>query len=110
MRPSLSYGYAPSFEQYYDSYIGANDELELYSRFEGTLNGAPGSNPIQFYEFFPLATKFEAKVRDKDSTATKPKKISLLSNLNLSTGYNFESGFLKIKSIELDRRNKYSKQ
>src|SRR5690606_4412276 len=44
MRPSLSYGYTPSFEQFYDSYIGLNNEEELYSRFEGTLNGAPGLN------------------------------------------------------------------
>ncbi|MCM4172586.1 LPS-assembly protein LptD [Arenibacter sp. TNZ] len=100
MRPSLSYGYAPSFEQYYDSYIGANDELELYSRFEGTLNGAPGLTQSSSMSF-SLGNQFEAKVRDKDSTATKPKKISLLSNLNLSTGYNFEADSLKLSPLNL---------
>ena len=36
---------------------------------------------------------FEAKVKDKDSTAKEPKKISLLNNLNLSTSYNFAADF-----------------
>ncbi|MBC8767838.1 LPS-assembly protein LptD [Arenibacter sp. BSSL-BM3] len=100
MRPSVSYGYAPSFEQYYDTYIGADDELELYSRFEGTLNGAPGLTKSSSMSF-SLGNQFEAKVRDKDSTATKPKKISLLSNLNLSTGYNFEADSLKLSPLNL---------
>tara|TARA_R110000868_G_scaffold108065_7_gene295438 strand:- start:23377 stop:26049 length:2673 start_codon:yes stop_codon:yes gene_type:complete len=100
MRPSVSYGYAPSFEQYYDSYIGADDQLELYSRFEGTLNGAPGLTKSSSMSF-SLGNQFEAKVRDKDSTATKPKKISLLSNLNLSTGYNFEADSLKLSAVNL---------
>ncbi len=100
MRPSVSYGYTPSFDQYYDSYIGADDELEYYSRFEGTLNGAPGLNKSSSMSF-SLGNQFEAKVRDKDSTATKPKKISLLSNLNLSTGYNFEADSLKLSPLNL---------
>ncbi|CAN0494763.1 unnamed protein product, partial [Scytosiphon promiscuus] len=82
MRPSVSYGYTPSFDQYYDSYIGADDELELYSRFEGTLNGAPGLNKSSSMSF-SLGNQFEAQVRDQDSPATKPKRISLLRNLNL---------------------------
>ena len=100
MRPSLSYGYTPSFDQFYDSYIGADNELEYYSRFEGTLNGAPGLNKSSSLSF-SLGNQFEAKVRDKDSTATKPKKISLLSNLNLSTGYNFEADSLKLSAVNI---------
>src|SRR5690606_1292876 len=100
MRPSLSYGYTPSFEQFYDSYIGADNQEELYSRFEGTLNGAPGLNRSSALSF-SLGNQFEAKVRDRDSTATKPKKISILSNLNLSTGYNFEADSLKLSPLNL---------
>ncbi|HLT52177.1 MAG TPA: putative LPS assembly protein LptD, partial [Arenibacter sp.] len=100
MRPSLSYGYTPSFEQFYDSYIGLNNEEELYSRFEGTLNGAPGLNRSSALSF-SLGNQLEAKIRDKDSTATKPKKISLLSNLNLSTSYNFEADSLKLSPLNI---------
>lgn len=101
MRPSLSYGYAPSFDQFYDEYINGEGEVVQFSRFQGTLFGAPSlgkSNSIGF----SLANVFEAKVRDKDSTATEPKKIPLLSNLNLSTGYNFEADSLRLSPLSIN--------
>ena len=102
MRPSLSYGYAPSFDQFYDEYLN-NDtgEVVQYSRFEGTLNGAPSlgkSNSLSF----SLANTLEAKVTDKDSTATEPKKVPLLSNFNISTGYNFESDSLRLSPLRVN--------
>ncbi|CAM3343598.1 putative LPS assembly protein LptD [Zobellia roscoffensis] len=102
MRPSLSYGYSPSFDQFYDEYLN-NDtgEIVQYSRFEGTLNGAPSlgkSNSLSF----SLANTLEAKVRDKDSTATEPKKVPILSNFNISTGYNFESDSLKLSPLRIN--------
>ncbi|MDO6819716.1 putative LPS assembly protein LptD [Zobellia sp. 1_MG-2023] len=102
MRPSLSYGYSPSFDQFYDEYLN-NDtgEVVQYSRFEGTLNGAPSlgkSNSLSF----SLANTLEAKVRDKDSTATEPKKVPILSNFNISTGYNFESDSLKLSPLRIN--------
>ncbi|MEM9141649.1 MAG: putative LPS assembly protein LptD [Bacteroidota bacterium] len=101
MRPSISYGYAPSFEQFYDTYEDGDGELVQYSRFQGTLNGAPSLSRANSIGF-SLANVFEAKVRDKDSTATEPKKIPLLSNLNLSTGYNFESDSLRLSPLSVN--------
>ena len=102
MRPSLSYGYAPSFDQFYDEYFNSDlDEFVQYSRFEGTLNGAPSlgkSNSLSF----SLANTLEAKVTDKDSTATEAKKVSLLNNFNLSTGYNFESDSLRLSPLRIN--------
>lgn len=102
MRPSLSYGYTPSFEQFFDEYLDGNSgEVVQYTRFQGTLNGAPSlgkSNSLGF----SLANTFEAKVRDKDSTATEAKKIPLLSNFNISTGYNFEADSLKLRPLTLN--------
>ena len=102
MRPSLSYGYAPSFEQYYDEYLNEDNEVVVqYSRFDGTLNGAPRlskSNSLSF----SLANTLEAKVRDKDSTVLEPKKVPILSNFNISTGYNFESDSLKISPLSVN--------
>lgn len=101
MRPSLSYGYAPSFEQFYDEYLDANGEVVQYSRFTGTLNGAPSlsrSNSLSF----SLANTLEAKVRDKDSTALKPKKVPILSNFNISTGYNLEADSLKLSPLSVN--------
>ncbi|WP_027066472.1 putative LPS assembly protein LptD [Maribacter sp. Hel_I_7] len=101
MRPSISYGYAPSFEQFYDEYLDEDGVEVQYSRFQGTLNGAPSlgkSNSLSF----SLANTLEAKVKDKDSTKTEPKKISLLSNFNISTGYNFESDSLRLNPLSIN--------
>ena len=101
MRPSVSYGYAPSFEQYYDEYLNeTTGAIVQYSRFQNTLYGAPRlgkSNSMSF----SLQNTLEAKVKDKDSTATEPKKIQLLNSLNLSTAYNFEADSLKISPVNL---------
>ena len=101
MRPSLSYGYAPSFEQFYDEYIDEDGDVVQYSRFEGTLNGAPSlgrSNSVSF----SLANTLEAKVKDKDSTKIEPKKIPILSNLNISTAYNLESDSLRLSPLSIN--------
>jgi len=92
MRPSVSYGYTPSFEKYYDSYASdaSGTIIKQYSRFESGIFGAPGlsnSNNIGF----DLSNTFEAKVTDKDSTKVEAKKIMLLNNLNLSTSYNLDA-------------------
>ncbi|MDE3743540.1 putative LPS assembly protein LptD [Maribacter polysaccharolyticus] len=100
MRPSLSYGYAPSFEQFYDEYIDEYGDVVEYSRFENTLYGAPGLSQSSSLSF-SLANTLEAKVRDKDSTVTEPKKVSLLSNFNVSTGYNFESDSLNLSPLSI---------
>ncbi len=42
-----------------------------------------------------IGNNFEAKVRDNDSTATGPKKIVLLNNLNLVTSHNFAADSLR---------------
>lgn len=92
MRPSVSYGYTPSFEKYYDTYAsdatGTMDKR--YTRFENGIFGAPGLNNSNNLGF-DLSNTFEAKVTDRDSTKTEPKKIMLLNNLNLSTSYNLDA-------------------
>ena len=101
MRPSISYGYAPSFDQFYDEYLDGNGNVVQFSRFQGTLNGAPSlgkSNSVGF----SLANTLEAKVRDKDSTKIEPKKVPLLSNFNISTGYNFESDSLRLNPLSIN--------
>src|SRR5690606_25633159 len=41
-----------------------------------------------------ISNTLEAKVTDKDTTATEPKKITLLNNLNFSTSYNIAADSL----------------
>ena len=92
MRPSITYAYTPSFERYYDNYyVDASGRISnSYSRFDGGVYGAPSKENSNIVGI-ALSNTFEAKVRDRDSTKTEPKKIMLLNNLNFSTSYNFNA-------------------
>ncbi|MCH9659762.1 MAG: LPS-assembly protein LptD [Bacteroidetes bacterium] len=106
MRPNVSYNISPAFDQFYDEYIiptqsadpQVQDQVVQYSRFEGTLYGAPG-NTYSSGLSYSLSNTLEAKVRDRDTTATEPKKISLLNNLNFGGSYSFSADSLKFSSI-----------
>lgn len=106
MRPSISYNINPGFDQYYETYerISPNNPEDIalvdYSRFDGTLYGAPGKN-FSSSIGLSISNTLEAKVRDKDSTATEPKKIKLLNNFSVSTSYNLARDSLKLSPIAL---------
>ena len=105
VRPSISYNVTPSFEQYYDTYEvvsadGLTSEQVEYSRFDQSLFGAP-SNRYSSSIGLSLTNNLEAKVRDKDSTATEPKKIFLLNSLNFSTSYNIASDSLNWNPVRM---------
>lgn len=104
MRPSISYNINPAFDNYYDSfdYITANGDLTRaeYSRFEESIYGAPNKN-FSSSMGFSIGNNFEAKVRDKDSTKTEPKKIILLNNLNFSSSYNFAGDSLQFSPVRV---------
>lgn len=106
MRPSISYNYNPSFDQYYDQYEITNDidptlnRFVDYSRFQGSLFGPPGrlfSSSIGL----GISNTIEAKVRDKDSTAVEPRRITLLNNFSVTTAYNLAADSLRISPISL---------
>lgn len=105
IRPSISYNINPAFDKYYDSYevISADglttSDIE-FSRFDGGVFGAPNKN-FSSAMGISVSNNIEAKVRDKDSTATKPKKIVLLNNLNFSTSYNFSGDSLQWSPVRM---------
>lgn len=105
MRPSISYNINPAFDKYYDSYevISADglttSEVE-YSRFEQGIFGSPNKN-FSSSMGISLSNNFEAKVKDRDTTATEPKKIILLNNLNFSTSYNFAGDSLQWSPVRV---------
>lgn len=109
MRPSVSYSYRPAFDQFFETFEVPETDSDgnplpfinnEFTRFEGNIFGAP-SNQESSFMGFSLANTFEAKVRDRDSTKTEPKKITLLSSLNLSTGYNFAADSLKLSPLSV---------
>ena len=101
LRPSISYTNRPSFEQYYDTYIvDAKGNTAEYTRYQNSLFGVPGRS-LSNNMGISLGNNFEAKVRDKDSTATGPKKVVLLNNLNITTGHNFAADSLKWSPLRM---------
>lgn len=108
MKPSVSFNYNPAFDQYYETFLAPelddpNGDLTrevTYSRFEGGFYGAP-SNFSSSGISLSVNNTVEAKVRDRDSTAIEPKKIDLISNLAISTNYNFLADSLKLSPVSV---------
>lgn len=103
MRPSLSYSTSPAFDNFYDTYLvpstsGLDEETVEYSRFEGTLFGAP-SNRRRSSVSLSLTNNFEAKVAPKDSSKSELRKIDLLKNLQFSTSYDMARDSLNFSPI-----------
>jgi lipopolysaccharide assembly outer membrane protein LptD (OstA) len=96
MRPNISYSYTPSFSKYYDTYDsdGSGTMIKEYTRFDNGIFGAPGKNMSNILGF-NLVNTFEAKVTDKDSTKTEPKKIILLNNLTFASFYDVSADSLR---------------
>ena len=96
MRPNISYRYTPSFSKYYDTYDsdGSGTMIKEYTRFDNGIFGAPGKNMSNILDF-NLVNTFEAKVTDKDSTKTEPKKIILLNNLTFASFYDVSADSLR---------------
>src|SRR5690554_4644731 len=109
VRPSVSYSLTPAFDQYYEELRyrpsiarepSVEEQILQYSRFEGSLYGTP-SNRLASSISMSLSNTVEAKVRDRDSTATEAKKITLLNNLNFSTSYNMAADSLKWSPVNI---------
>ena len=111
MRPNVSYSYTPSFSKYYDTYDsdGSGTMIKEYTRFDNGIFGAPGKNMSNNLGF-NLSNTFEAKVTDKDSTKTEPKKIMLLNNLNFSTSYDITADSLKWSPMRVSGGTLFFKQ
>ncbi|RRJ90964.1 LPS-assembly protein LptD [Paenimyroides tangerinum] len=100
IRPSVSYSYTPSFEQYYDTYAidALGTTINEYTRFEQGLFGTP-NNQMSNIANLSIGNNLEAKVKDKETDEIK--KVMLLNNLNLSTNYNFTADSLKLAPLRL---------
>ncbi|OEK07680.1 organic solvent tolerance protein OstA [Flavivirga aquatica] len=105
MRPSISYNINPAFDKYYETYeVISADGLTTsdveYTRFENGAFGAPNKN-FSSSVGISLSNNIEAKVKDKDSTATEAKKVILLNNLNFSTAYNIAGDSLQWSPVRM---------
>jgi lipopolysaccharide assembly outer membrane protein LptD (OstA) len=107
MRPSISYSINPAFDQYYEEIKNSSEVIDAngrtlneFTRFENSLFGTPNRTYSSSIGL-SISNNLEAKVRDKDSTATEPKKIKLLNNLNFSTSYNLAGDSLQLSPVRM---------
>ena len=111
VRPNISYGYTPSFDQYFERYAldASGINFSNYTKFDNGLFGSP-SNSISNAMNFSISNTFEAKVKDKESKKGETKKVMLLNNLNFSTRYDFNADSLKLKEISVSGGTQLFKQ
>ena len=101
IRPSVSYNIRPSFEKYYDTYIiDANGNTAEYTRFEENFFGLP-SRRYSSAIGLQISNNIEAKIKEKDSLVTEPRKVTILNNLNLSTSYNLAADSLRLSPVRM---------
>ncbi|MGI4884386.1 MAG: putative LPS assembly protein LptD [Janthinobacterium lividum] len=90
---------------------GAFLDPRYYSRFQGSLYGAPSSGAVEQLSF-SLQNAVEMKVRDdKDTTGNNPvKKVSLIDGLDFNGSYNFLADTLKLSPLSVSFRTQVARK
>lgn len=104
--PSMSFSFSPEKGTHLNgyrtlTYTDKNGELKDYDYniYSGQLYSPPGKGKSATMSL-SIGNNVEAKVRDlRDTTGAGVKKIKLIDQLNLSTGYNFLADSLKLSNI-----------
>lgn len=107
--PSISANYSPEKGLPFNgwrtlTYRDQSGNLKTmdYNIYEGQLNSYPGKGQTGSLSV-SIGNNFEAKVRDlRDTTGTGSKKIKLIDQLNIRTGYNFLADSLKLSTLDLN--------
>ena len=106
--PSISFNFSPEKATHFNGYrtlnyvdtLGVTRSLD-YNIYSGQVNSPPGRGKTASMSL-SIGNNVEAKVRDlQDTTGTGTKKIKLIDNLSLSTGYNFLADSLNMNDISL---------
>lgn len=104
--PSVSMSFSPEKGKAFNGWRTLNyvDTLGVqksydYNIYQGQINSAPGKGKSATMSL-SIGNNLEAKVRDmKDTTDTGTKKVKILDQLNLTTGYNFLADSLKMNNV-----------
>lgn len=104
--PSLSFSFSPEKGTYFNGWrtLTYTDKdgvqhSEDYNIYAGQIYSAPGKGKTASMSL-SIGNNLEAKVRDlRDTTGAGTKKIKLIDQLNLSTGYNFLADSLNLSNI-----------
>ncbi len=104
--PSLSMSFSPEKGKAFNGWRTFNyiDTLGVqksydYNIYQGQINSAPSKGKSATMSL-SIGNNLEAKVRDiRDTTGTGSKKVKILDQFNISTGYNFLADSLKMNNV-----------
>jgi hypothetical protein len=108
MTPSVSFSYNPDFSDpkygiYSDVQTDTLGTTRSLSKFEGfTFFSIPRGESKSLS--LTLANSLEMKVASKKDSAKGYKKISLLENFGINTGYNFAADSFQLRNIGINAR------
>lgn len=108
---NLSFSYNPDFSDpekfdYYQEVVTNVSGTKLRrSRYQGFLSGGPPAGESQTLGL-SLGNTLEMKVASKSDTTTATKKVMLIENFGLSTGYNFAADSFNVSNLNLTMRTR----
>jgi len=104
--PSVSMSFSPDKAKAFNGWrtleytdtLG-NKKTYEYNKYQGQLGSVPGKGSSATMSL-SIGNNLEAKVRDpKDTTGTGSKKVKLLDQFNINTGYNFLADSLRMNNV-----------
>ena len=104
--PSLSMSFSPEKGKHFNGWrtleyvdtLGAKKTYD-YNIYQGQLGSVPGKGKSATMSL-SIGNNLEAKVRDaKDTTGTGSKKVKILDQFNINTGYNFLADSLRMNNV-----------
>ncbi len=102
MNPNVSFSYAPDFSaekfDYFQRVVTEEGEELLQSRHQGFVYGGARAGENANIGF-SLSNTLEMKVKSKDDSVQQSKKVPLLNNLSISSGYNLLAEEFKLSNI-----------
>jgi hypothetical protein len=109
LSPSLGFTYRPDFADpfwgYYQYYEGAGGVPVRYSPYQNSRYGVPAAGRSGALNF-SLTNNLEMKVKSRRDTIKGERKISLIDNLTLSSGYDFARDSLNLSDLRISGRTR----
>jgi lipopolysaccharide assembly outer membrane protein LptD (OstA) len=111
--PTLSFSMRPDFSTqqwgYYQHYTNSNGDVEKYSMYDNSIYGtAPEGRSGALA--FRLSNSLEMKVRSRKDTISGTKKVVLIEEFSLSTGYDFARDSLNLSRLVINGRTTLFKE
>ena len=107
INPNISFTYTPDFSDpslgFYDFYTDKEGNRIYYSRTENGIYGSPAQGASGIVNF-SIGNNLEMKVKNANDTITGERKIVLLENFTLSSGYDLAKDSLNWQPLRLSAR------